>query len=379
MAHLLVEAWRETSSGHAFGEWLHAGRKLVILGGGESRCLPAYGAVGKPLMPVPALRWSLGQRLDQTLLDIQLPEFRRVLAHAQPCTVAMVASGDVLLRFGKELPPFPAVDVVGLGMWVPPERAKDFGVFFTPRRAPQELAFFLQKPAPAKIRELADDHLCLVDTGMWLLSERAVRVLLEHCGWEPAKEGFSGGIADPYELYSHFGLALGHSPTVDDPAVRALTCAVVPLPRPEFYPFGSSRQLIESISLLQNVELDETKLGLMGGKRHPDQYLQNSSFRSPLRLDENHTLWVENCTVPATWRLAHDHVLTGVPANDWDLQLEPGVCLDFAPVGDDKFCVRYYGLHDSFTGPCGDPATRWLDRPAPNWFFARGISRDPSA
>ena len=375
-AHLLVKAWKETAPQQAFGEWLRARRTLVILGGGESRCLPAYGPVGKPLLPVPALRWSLGQRLDQTLLDLQLPGFRRVLANAQPCTVAMVTSGDVLLRFGKELPAFPAADVVGLGMWVAPERAKDFGVFFTPRRAPQELAFFLQKPSSAKIRELADDHLCLVDTGMWLLSERAVQVLLEHCGWQSDLQGFSGGTAGLYELYGHFGLALGRSPTVDDPAVRALTCAVVPLPQPEFYPFGTTRQMIDSISMLQNLELDETKVGLMGAKRHPDQYLQNSSFQFPLRLDENHTLWVENCTVPATWQLAHNHVLTGVPDNHWDLRLEPGVCLDFVPVGEDEFCVRFYGLHDSFAGPCGDPSTRWLDRPAPNWFFARGISRE---
>ena len=29
---------------------------------------------------------------------------------------------------------------------------------------------------------------------------------------------------------------------------------------------------------------------MMGAKRHPNQYLQNSRFSYPLRLDANHTL-----------------------------------------------------------------------------------------
>ena len=37
--------------------------------------------------------------------------------------------------------------------------------------------------------------------------------------------------------------------------------------------------MIESISALQNRELDERKLGLAGAKRHPDQYVQNSVLR----------------------------------------------------------------------------------------------------
>ena len=87
-------------------------------------------------MPVPVFRWARGQRLDQTLLDLQLPDYQRVLAHAGPEVAVMIASGDVLLRFARELPPFPDVDVLGLGMWVSPETAQDFGVFFSPRGRP---------------------------------------------------------------------------------------------------------------------------------------------------------------------------------------------------------------------------------------------------
>ena len=168
-----------------------------------------------------------------------------MLAHAGPQTRALIASGDVLLRFARELPPFPEVDVLGLGMWVAPEKAKDFGVFFSPRRRPTELAFFLQKPAAARIRELAETYLCLVDTGMWLLSERAVGVLMERCGWEG--RAFAGGGPRRYELYAQFGLALGQTPTEQDAAVNALTCAVVPLPEAQFYHFGTNEQMIESV------------------------------------------------------------------------------------------------------------------------------------
>ena len=69
--------------------------------------------------------------------------------------------------------------------------------------------------------------------------------------------------------------------------------------------------------------------------------------------------------------MAWDHVLTGVPDNSWDLELEPGVCLDFAPVDRNDFCLRYYGMDDQFRGALDEPATRWLGQPAADWFAAR--------
>jgi galactokinase/mevalonate kinase-like predicted kinase len=375
-SQLLVSAWQAEAPSVPFARWLGARRRLLIHGGGQSRRLPAYAATGKPLMPIPVFRWAQGQRLDQTLLDLQLPDYRRILRHAPPTASVMVASGDVLLRFGKELPPFPAVDVLGLGMWVTPEKAKDFGVFFVPRSQPSVLGFFLQKPAPSRIRQLAGEYLYLVDTGMWLLSERAVRLLLRKSGWDEATQTFAGGAAGHYELYSQLGRALGATPEQPDPELSSLTSAVVPLPEPEFYHFGTGPQLIESMSALQNRVLDERKLGLIGARRHPDQYVQNARFAFPLRQEENHTLWVENSCVPASWQLAHRHVLTGVPDNTWDLRLEAGVCLDFAPVGEDRLGVRAYGIQDAFRGALGDPDTLWFDRPAAQWFIARGLDRE---
>ncbi len=373
-AHLLTQAWRATGNHLPFNEWLHAGRKLIIHGGGQSRRLPSYAAVGKILMPLPVFRWSRGQRLSQTLLDVQLPDYERVLRHAGPGVVALIASGDVLLRFSRQLPAFPEVDVLGLGMWLTPEKAKDFGVFFSPRHHPQQLSFFLQKPEPARIREEGAEHLHLVDTGMWLLSARAVEVLMRKCGWQSQPQQFPGDGPDGYEFYSDFALALGLQPTRVDADIASLTCAVLPLPEAEFYHFGTSRQMIESVSALQNLELDETKLGTAGARAHPDQFLTNTRFRFPLRREENHTLWVENSHVPESWRLASQHVLTGIPDNPWDLQLEPRVCLDFAPVEDAQWCVRAHGMDDTFAGLMHRAETLWFGRPAREWFARRALS-----
>jgi galactokinase/mevalonate kinase-like predicted kinase len=370
-ANLLAEAWAATGDTASFEAWLHDSHKLILHAGGQSRRLPAYAPTGKLLLPIPVFRWSRGQRLDQSLLDLQLPDYQRVLSHAGEAYAALVTSGDVLLRFARTLPPFPAVDVLGLGMWVAPDKAKDFGVFFTPRNQPGALAFFLQKPQPARIRELETEYFPLVDTGMWLLSARAVRVLMEKCGWQTPAQRFADGRSAAYELYAQFGLALGPLATHKDPAVNALTCAVLALPEAEFYHFGTSAQMIESVSELQSLVLDETKLGLTAARRYADQHTQNSRFELPLRREENHTLWVENAVVPSTWHIAHEHVLTGVPENDWDLRLPPGTCLDFVPVGEDEFCIRAYGFRDTFSGRLGDAT--WLGQPAAAWLAARGL------
>ena len=371
-AHLLASAWQATAPERSFPEWLGQSRKLILHAGGQSRRLPAYAPTGKLLMPIPVFRWSRGQRLDQSLLDLQLADYERVLAHAGPAMAALITSGDVLLRFARNLPPFPEADVLGLGMWVPPERAKDFGVFVSPRRSPTELAFFLQKPPAARIRELAETHLCLVDTGMWLLSRRALSVLMGRCGWKGSDFGAAG--PQRYELYAQFGLALGRTPTVQDAEVNALSCAVVPLPEAQFYHFGTSEQMIASVAALQNLVLDESTAGGAATGQQPDQVTQNSRFDAALRRQGNHSLWVENSVVPASWKLASQHVLTGVPDNNWALRLQPGQCLDFVPIGDkEEVCVRAYGFNDTFHGPLGDDATQWFGGPARQWFKARGL------
>ena len=208
-AHLLARPGGPPP-GASFSDWLRQSRKLILHAGGQSRRLPAYAPTGKLLMPIPVFRWSRGQRLDQSLLDLQMADYQRVLAHAGPQPAAMITSGDVLLRFARELPPFPEVDVLGLGMWVAPEKAKDFGVFFSPRAARPSWPSSCRNRRRPESANWRTSTICLVDTGMWLLSERAVGVLMERCGWE-AERRRSSAAPRRYELYAQFGLALGNA------------------------------------------------------------------------------------------------------------------------------------------------------------------------
>ena len=371
-AHLLIEAWKSTGGDLPLRDWLRAGRKMLIHGGGQSRRLPAYAPVGKPFLPLPVIRGELGQRLDQVLLDLQIPVFDGVLAAAPKSYAVAVASGDVLLRFAPLKFPLPTADVLALGVPATPETAQSFGVFFFRRDAPRTLAFFLQKPSPDHIRQLSEEYLFLVDTGFWLLSERAVGALLDRCGWDEAAQAFVGGRPQPYDFYADFGPALGTNPAQPDPAIAALSAVALPPANPEFYHLGTGRQLIESVARLQNRRAEPAGRGSL--RSHPDQFVLNSVFDPPTRQAANHTLWVENSVIPASWHLAREHILTGVPPNEWELTLEPGVCLDFVPIGAQDYCIRVYGLDDPFRGAVGNRETLWLGRPAALWAERRGLN-----
>jgi galactokinase/mevalonate kinase-like predicted kinase len=373
-AHVLAEAWRAQGAGRGFDSWLAESRKAVIHGGGQSRRLPAYAAAGKLFIPVPVFRWAMGQRLDQTLLDVQATFLNRVAAAAGAQSRVMVVSGDVLLRGGESLPTLPDADVVLLGLWTRPEEARHFGVMFCERNDPARLVTFRQKPEPDAVREMARDYLFLVDVGVWLLSERAVLLLMRKCGWLAERAGFENELPDRYDLYGTWGPALGSEPAVVDPEIRPLTCAVVPLPDGEFYHFGRSRDIIDSAYRLQNLVMDQTKLGMPTGRPHPRQFIINASFDLPLGRDTNHTLWVENSHVPAAWTLASEHVITGVPANDWRLTLPAGVCLDVVPLDGTSLVLRPYGIDDPFRGAVGQAGTQWMGGAATDWLTARGLS-----
>jgi len=375
VAHLLAEAWRSKGGNEPFEKWCdEPSLKLTLMAGGQSRRLPAYAATGKILMPFPALRWADGQRLDQTLLDVQMPGFGHIAARAPLQSRVMVASGDVLLRFPARLPAMPDADILGLGMWVDAHTASHFGVFFTPKSSPEELAFFLQKPKPDEITKLAADHLFLVDTGLWLLSAKAVSVLFKKCGWNAEVGQFAKGVPDFYELYAGMGPCMGSRPVVQDDDIASLTCAVVALPDAEFYHFGTSRQMIESVSALQNRSLDQRGQSHLSLKPHPDMYVLNSDFAFSSRSSANKLIWVENCILPAALPLTSENVLTNLPAEIGTLSLAPRVCVDTPPVGESARCLRVYGFDDSFKGAIGDSSTEWLGEPCGLWFERRGIT-----
>ena len=142
----LLEAAMQAEEADDFDAWLSREKRILLHAGGQSRRLPAYAACGKVLLPVPVFRWARGQRLDQTLLDLQVPLYERIMQAAPPHLRTLVASGDVYIRATERLQPIPDADVVCYGLWVDPNLAKNHGVFMMHRSQPQQLDFMLQKP-----------------------------------------------------------------------------------------------------------------------------------------------------------------------------------------------------------------------------------------
>lgn len=138
-AHLLNQAFLSDGKKQTFEHWLESDRRMMLHAGGQSRRLPAYAACGKSLIPIPVFRWSTGQRLDQTLMDLQMPLLNKLLEDAGEDQRTLVASGDVLVWHEGNLPAIPRADVVCVGLWTSPESAQNHGVFFTPRSKPEEL------------------------------------------------------------------------------------------------------------------------------------------------------------------------------------------------------------------------------------------------
>lgn len=315
-------------------EWLSKEKRILIHAGGQSRRLPSYAVQGKVLMPVPVFRWERGQRIDQTLLDLQLPLYERLMAMAPQSIHTMVVSGDVYIRATGQLQPIPEADVVCYGLWLDASRATNHGVFVSSRQTPNVLKQMLQKPSIETLNELQRDHYYLTDIGVWLLSDRAVELLMKKSG-----DG-------EYDLYGEFGCTLGTDPLIDDPELRQLSVAILPLPGGEFYHFGTSREMISSTLALQNLVNDQRQIMHLDRKPHPSIFVQNSICEIPFSA-ENTNIWIENSHVGKGWQLTHDNIVTGVPRNDWQIRLEPGECIDVTPVGDDGYEVRRYHIDDA--------------------------------
>lgn len=367
--HLLREAWRARGAGEGFADWLDKGRGILLHAGGQSRRLPGYAAEGKTLIPVPVFRWSTGQRISQTLLDLQVPLLERVMEAADKSSRWLVASGDVLVQCGQLPRSLPRADVVCLGIWGEPDQASRHGVFFTPRGQPEHLSFMLQKPGMEAIRRYARDHYFLLDVGIWILSARAMRALQATC----FRAGGSSGAIGEVDLYGDFGPAMGSEPAKADGEINSLEVAVVPLEDGEFYHFGSGPDLLESALRLQNRVSDQRRLSTHDIKPHPSLFVQNSLVGKGVLTEERNRIWIENSHLPDGWTLAREHILTGIPRNNWNLKLEPGDCLEIVPLKDGGTVVRPYGFRDSFRGAVGEAETRFCGIPLHEWLHGRDL------
>ena len=345
-AWLLQEACRAESATD-IGSWLCQEKRILIHAGGQSRRLPSYAVSGKVLMPLPVFRWERGQRLSQNLLSVQLPLYEKMMAMAPDNIHTMVVSGDVLIRATQPLQPIPEADVVCYGLWLDASVAKNHGVFVSSRQTPSVLKQMLQKPSVQTLTDLQRDHFYLTDIGIWLLSDKAVRLLMQRSTVANNVQCSMFNVQwKEYDLYSEFGCCLGTDPTILDDELRELKVAILPLAGGEFYHFGTSREMISSTQRLQNLVNDQREIMHIDRKPHPSVFVQNAVMEIPF-TEENSNIWIENSHIGKGWHLTHDHVITGVPDNDWDITLAPGECIDVVPVAKDAgYEIRRYRIDE---------------------------------
>lgn len=338
---LLQACYAAEGKGKDFDSWLSLERRLLLHAGGQGRRVPAYAPSGKILTPIPVFRWERGQRLSQTLLSLQVPLYEKIMQKASASLRTMIVSGDVLIRATEPLQEIPEADVVCYGLWLGAETATNHGVFVSSRKSPNVLKCMLQKPSVETLSKLEIDHYYLTDIGVWLLSDRAVKVLMKH--------SLENGELKEYDLYGEFGCALGTDPTLKDKEVGELSVAILPLPGGEFYHFGTSHEILSSTLALQNLVSDQRQIMHHSRKPHPAMFIQNADTRIRITA-ENRNLWIENSMVGEGWTLSHENIITGVPENNWTLKLEPGQCIDIVPVGERGYALRPYGYNDRFAG-----------------------------
>jgi len=315
-------------------------------------------------------RWARGQKLGQNLLSLQVPLYEKIMERAPEKLRTLIASGDVYIRAEKPLQEIPDADVVCYGLWVDPVLATHHGVFVSDRKQPEALDFMLQKPSLQELENLSKTHLFLMDIGIWLLSDRAVELLMKRS----LKDG-SGSDLKYYDLYSDFGLSLGNHPRITDDELNRLSVAILPLPGGEFYHYGTSRELLSSTVTLQNRVYDQRQIMHRKVKPNPAIFVQNAEVGISLSSN-NDNLWIENSFVGTSWKIGSRQIITGVPENDWTLELPDGVCIDIVPLAEKHWAVRPYGFDDVSKGDIRDEKTLYLGISFPDWLAERGLTPD---
>lgn len=365
---LLDACRREEADGTDLMTWLGREKRILLHAGGQSRRLPAYAPSGKILTPVPVFRWARGQKLTQNLLDLQLPLYEEIMEKAPKGLNTLIASGDVYIRAKEQLQEIPEADVVCYGLWEDPQLMKNHGVFVASRRTPEKLEFMMQKPGVEEMAAMMKDYLCMMDIGIWLLSDKAVKLMAE-------RSMDSDGNVKFYDMYSEFGLALGENPRIEDRELNGLKVVVLPLPGGEFHHYGTSREMISSTLAVQNCVMDQRAIMHHKVKPHPAVFVQNAIMNVGL-TERNAEIWIENSFIGSKWCLLSKNIVTGVPENDWEISLSEGLCIDVVPMGDSDYVVRPYGFEDKFKGSLGDDSTLFLGRPVTEWLEQRGLKAE---
>ena len=372
-AHLLWLAYKASGFEGSMEMWLQERKRLVIHSGGESRRLPAYSPCGKSLLPLPVFRWSKGQHLDQQLLDFQTAYYEKILLNAPESYRLLIGSGDVMFISSDRFRKLPEADVLLFGIWVDDSIASRHGVFFSRRHQEERLSFVKQKPSVEELRDLAQEYLYLMDSGIVMMNSRATQKLMKLSGWKEGRQSFSGDLPEHYDLYSDMLTAFGDESESTDPELSDLNVKLVPLQQGEFYHFGSNNDMIESSVRLQNKYMDQRLNHAREKEYHPSIFQQNAEVMLLSLESDKHHIWIENSYIPNSWKLNHHHILTGIPSNSWDVELPGNICLDFVPLQGDEYSMRIYGYNDGFRDSLDEGAI-WMDQSLELWLADRGIS-----
>ena len=364
-AWLLDACKQDEESDKIFSEWLVSEKRIILHAGGQSRRLPSYASSGKILTPIP----SSCSLKEQSLLSLQLPLYEEIMKKAPASLNTLVACGDVYIQNSSPLQDIPEVDIICYGLCEEAALATNHGVFLFDRKHPETLDFMLQKPSLNKLKALSQSHTFLMDVGIWVLSGRAIELLMERSYCKDKHE------LKLYDLYSEFGLALGAHPAISDTALNKLSVAILPLPAAKFYHYGTSNELISSTVSIQKKVQKQQEIELQTENICPSVFIQNAMVKLPLSI-ENRALWIENSVVGCLWKLNNRHIITGVPANNWKLTLPIGVCVNVAPIEADCFVAHPYGFMDTFKGNISDKNTLFMGQPFKLWAAARGIDFD---
>lgn len=361
----LLRSCMESEGAGSLTEWLSREKRILLHAGGQGRRIPAYSPSGKVLTPIPVFRAERGQRIDQTLLDLQMPLYERIMKRAPEGMHTLIASGDVMIK-ASDIGVIPEADVVCFGMWEEPSLAKNHGVFMIKRDNPECLDYMLQKPSTQTLASLTRSHYFLMDIGIWLLSDKAVERLVK------LSTDDKGEICN-YDLYSDFGTGLGNNPSKPEPLLSDLTVSILPLEGGEFFHYGTSRELLSSTTAQMNSVKDQRLIMHHSIKQHPSIFTQNSVVRTSVDLNKP-DIWIENSFVPCTWSLASRCIVTGVPVNNWMLQLADGQCIDVVPIGEREYALRPYGFEDAFRGALNSDDTMFLGQPVTEWLDDRDVT-----
>jgi len=387
-------------------------RILIIHAGGDSKRLPAYGPAGKIFVPVPeARRRSAAKagggeprrtgRPPVTIFDRLAPIYLDLPAPASRKGHVVITTGDVLLFFDPRRAAFAGSGITALGCRVPPETARNHGVFI-----PDEggvIRRYLQKPSPAAQEAagaVGPDGRAILDLGVMSFDAEAAARLLELAAVAEARgQGgrrleWRGPIARAverwgFDVFRELACALGKDTDFkayaeaaraagslwDDSRLRrtyrhlhGLDFSLSLLPRCRFLHFGTSRELIRSGNALRRrdgtakpgdsvVSLDNV---FYGGAR---------PGRGGIAGRES---WVESCRIGAKLTLGGRNVVVGLEIAA-PLALPRGAAVDVLKgadrAGRPVWFARFYGVDDAFHKPASRGA-RLAGRPLHEWLAA---------